>query len=114
MNKVHVRRKLGVTSLLLTQGSAELDVFREKLGYLQFVEPIPQIAVEALNESYVPFVHHVLARRLTDRRSAASALTAMLQHDATPPDGNSRWRAKRVSAAVQRDCQWRSAAAAPC
>ena len=40
---------------------------------------------------------------LTDRRSAASALTAMLHHGATPPDGKSRWRAKRAKAAVPRE-----------
>src|SRR5207247_10037348 len=38
-----------------------------------------------------------------DLRSAASALTAMLHHGATPPDGKSRWRAKRASAAMLRN-----------
>jgi hypothetical protein len=65
MNEVHILRKLGVTSLVLTQGSAEFDIIREKLRYLQFVEPIPQVAVEALDESYVPFAHPVPARRPT-------------------------------------------------
>src|SRR4030095_12469652 len=50
---------------------------------------------------------------LTDRRPAASALTAMLYHGVTPPDGKSRWRAERALAADLRNYS-RSAAAAPC
>src|SRR5262245_52985142 len=39
----------------------------------------------------------------TDRRSAASALTAKVHHEAMPPGGKSRSRAKRGTAAVPRD-----------